>query len=98
MKRTIIKGVLILSLALLLDGCFGRFSIKIVSGKQFLDQCPRNARPGDTVTLTTAIVSDADLYVNGNVEITKRSEGIFEFVMPDHNVELTITVIANGLS
>ncbi len=87
-----------MSLALLLSSCFGRHSIKIVSGEKFLDKCPKSTKPGDTVTVTTVTVTDADLYVNGNVEFVKKSDSVFEFVMPDHDVEIKITVIANGLA
>jgi hypothetical protein len=98
MKKPILKGVLIMSLALLLSSCFGRYSIKVVSGEQHLYKCPKSAKPGETVTVLTAMVTDADLYLNGNVEIKKINDGEFEFVMPDHDVELKITVISNGLA
>ena len=98
MRKSIIKGIFILSLALFLSSCLGTHSIRIVSGEQFLDECPKRAKPGETVTLTTVIVSDADLYVNGNVEFDQKSDGVFEFVMPDYDVEIKITVIANGLA
>ena len=98
MKKPILKGVLIMSLALLLSSCFGKHSIKVVSGEQHLYKCPKSAKPGETVTVLTAMVTDADLYLNGNVEIKKINDGEFEFVMPDHDVELKITVISNGLA
>ena len=87
-----------MSVALLLSSCFGRHTIKVVSGDQFLDKCPKSGKPGETITVTILIVTDADLYVNGNVDIKQISDGVFEFVMPDHDVELKITVISNGLA
>ena len=85
-------------MSLLLNGCFGYYSIKVVSGDKFVDKCPKRAKPGQTVTITTAVVSDADLYVNSNddTEIKKISEGVYEFVMPEHDIELKITVISNN--
>lgn len=89
-----------MSLALLLSSCFGRHSIKVISGERFLDKCPGSAKPGETVKVLTVLVSDGDLYLNGNngLEIRKIKDGEFEFVMPDHDVELKITVISNGMA
>lgn len=100
MKNTILKGVLIMSLALLLSSCLGGHSIKVVSGERFLDKCPKRAKVGDTVKVLTVVVSDGDLYLNGNngLEIKKIKDGEFEFIMPDHDVELKITVISNGMA
>jgi len=100
MKKPILKGVLIMSLALLLSSCFGRHSIKVVSGEQFLDKCPKSGKPGEKITVYTAVVTDADLYLNGNngLEITEIRDGVFEFIMPDYDVELKITVISNGMA
>ncbi|MBO7676037.1 MAG: hypothetical protein J6S49_00755 [Erysipelotrichaceae bacterium] len=98
MKKLFFKGVILMSISILLSSCFGRYSIKVVSGKEYLDTCPISAKPGDTVKVTTVYVTDADLYLNGNVEIKKISDAEFEFVMPEYDVELKITVISNGLA
>ena len=84
---------------LLLFGCAGGHSITIVSGEQYVEKAPKKAKAGETVTITTLMVTDADLYVNVNgVEVTKVREGVYEFVMPDADVEVKVTVIANGLA
>lgn len=86
--------------SVLLSGCFGRHSIKVVSRKELVDTCPRSAKAGETVRVTTAVVTDGDLYLNSTdgTEIKKIKDGVFEFVMPDHDIELKITVIANGMA
>ena len=98
MKKTIISTALILMMSLLLNGCFGYYSIKVVSGKDYMDKCPKRAKPGQTVTITTVVVTDANLYVNSNddTEIKKISEGVYEFIMPEHDIELKITIISNN--
>ena len=46
------------------------------------------------------MVCDATLYVNLNdgTEISTVTEGLYEFIMPDHDVEISITIISNGLA
>ena len=96
MKKSIIRSAFAFSLAFLLSSCLGGHSIRVVSGEQFLDKCPKRAKAGESVTLTPVTVCDGNLYVNGN--FSKKSDSEFEFVMPDYDVEIKITVIANGLS
>ena len=67
--------------------------ITVVSGKQFIDQCPRYARPGQEVTVTTAVVEDGAIYVNGTDGKYVRP-GVYVFTMPDTDVQLKVTVIA----
>ena len=98
MKKSIIRSAFAFSLAFLLSSCLGGHSIRVVSGEKFLDKCPKRAKAGESVTLTTVTVCDGNLYVNGNVDFSKKSDSEFEFVMPDYDVEIKITVIANGLS
>ena len=67
--------------------------ISVVSGERYVDKCPRRARPGQEVTVTTAVVSDAELYVNG-VDGRFVRPGVFVFTMPDEDVQIKVTVIA----
>ena len=67
--------------------------ITVVSGEQYVDKCPRHARPGQEVTVTTAVVCDAEIYVNGADGEYVRP-GVYVFTMPDEDVQLKITVIA----
>ena len=68
-------------------------SIAVVSGKQYVDQCPRYARPGREVTITTVVVCDAEIYVNG-VDGEYVQPGVYVFTMPDEDVQIKVTVIA----
>ena len=96
--NTFKKVLVIVVMLFMMTSCFGKHSIKVVSGEEHLDKCQKYAKPGEVVTITTAVVSDAELYVNSTdgTEIVQKGLGIYEFVMPDHDVELKITVIANG--
>ena len=67
--------------------------ITVVSGKQLVDKCPAYARPGQEVTVTTAVVSDGELYVNGAGGSYVRP-GVYVFIMPDEDVHLKLNVIA----
>ena len=68
-------------------------TITVVSGKQFVDHCPRFARPGEEVTVTTVVVSDGELYVNG-VDTRCVRPGEYVFTMPEEDVLLRLNVIA----
>ncbi len=68
--------------------------ITVVSGEQYVDKCPRYARPGEEVTITTVVVSDAEIYVNG-VDGEYIQPGVYVFTMPDTDVQIKVTVIAN---
>lgn len=67
--------------------------ITVISGEKFVHKCPKFARPGDTVTVMTSVISDGELYVNG-VDGHFVRLGEYQFVMPDEDVELKVTVIA----
>ncbi len=93
-KRWILAGVVLaLLLAILVLNVSFR-KITVVSGAQFVDKCPRYARPGQEVTVTTAVVSDGEIYVNGADGRYVRP-GVYVFTMPDGDVQLKVTVIAN---
>ena len=96
-KIWIIMGCVLLTVmialtAVLISGS-GRHRITVISGEKFVHKCPKYARTGETVTVMTSVVSDGELYVNG-VEGKFVRLGEFQFVMPDHDVELKVTVIA----
>ena len=88
----IISAFVILAIAL------GMFTmsfrkISVISGEQNVVSCPRYARPGQEVTVTTVVVDDAEIYVNGADGEYVRP-GIYVFTMPDEDVQLKVTVIA----
>ena len=67
--------------------------ITVVSGERFVDHCPRRARPGQEVTVTTVVVTDAEIYVNGADGKYVRP-GVYVFTMPNEDVQLKVTVIS----
>ena len=93
-KLLIAAGVLLAALLIVfvvLNVSFRK--ITVVSGKQFVDECPRFARPGQEVTITTAVVSDGEIYVNGADGDYVRP-GVYVFTMPDEDVRIKVTVVA----
>ena len=51
--------------------------------------------------MTTVSVCDADLYVsvNGDNDFGRFvSDGVYEFVMPEEDVEIAVVIISNGLA
>ena len=95
MKKKLIVWIgllLALLMCMVLLGC-SRHRITVISGEKFVHKCPRSARTGETVTVMTSVVSDAELYVNG-VDGKFIRPGEYQFVMPDTDVELKVTVIA----
>ena len=67
MKRKLIvwTGLLLaLLMCMALLGC-SRHRITVISGEKFVHKYPKTARTGETVTVETSVVSDAELYVNG---------------------------------
>ena len=94
-KKLLIIVCAVLALALL-AGIVLHLSfrkITVVSGKDFVHQYPRFARPGQKVTVTTAVISDGEIYVNG-VDGAYVRPGVFVFTMPDEDVRIKVTVIA----
>ena len=94
-KKTLrILGALfvLLLLALLMLGTLFR-RVSVVSGKEYVDSCPRYARPGRQVTVTTAVISDGEIFVSGADGEYVRP-GVFVFTMPDADVQLRVHVTA----
>ena len=87
-------GLLLVAFLILTAVIFSGYRrITVVSGKDLVQSCPGYAKPGATVTVMTAVISDGELYVNG-VEGAFVRPGEFRFVMPDEDVELKATVVA----
>lgn len=97
-KKLVLILCIVLAVLLLIALVIFRSSVRkitVISGSQNVHKCPRYARPGQTVTVETAVVADADLYVNG-VDGKFVRPGEFVFTMPNQDVNLKVTVIANG--
>ena len=96
MKKRLLVALAVLSAIVLIALAVLSFSfrkITVVSGGQFVDRCPRYARPGQEVTVTTAVVSDGEICVNGADGAYVRP-GVYVFTMPDDDVSLKVTVIS----
>ena len=82
-------------------GCGSSHKITVAEGEEFLADCPKSAKAGETVTIETCIVCDADLYlsVNGDADFGEFvRDGVYEFEMPDEDVVVKVWVISNGLA
>lgn len=93
-KRIIIIAIILfifLSAFIVLNVSFRK--ITVVSGKEFVDHCPRYAHPGQEVTITTAVVSDGEIYVNG-ADGEYIRPGVYVFTMPDTDVRIKVSVRA----
>ena len=97
MKKILITTLLILSV--MITGCLGTHKIEIETGKDEIVSCPKRANAGETVTVETISVSDADLffYLDG-VELKPVKEGFYQFEMPDHDVSIKVVVVSNGMA
>ena len=97
MKKILITTLLILSV--MITGCLGTHKIEIEPGKDEIVSCPKRAKAGETVTVETVSVSDADLffYLDG-VELKPVKEGFYQFEMPDHDVSIKVVVVSNGMA
>ena len=97
MKKKLAATFAILSL--LITGCLGGHKIIVEYGDEDLVSCPKRAKAGETVTVETVSVSDADLffYLDG-VELKPIKEGYYEFTMPDHDVDIKVVIVSNGLA
>ena len=95
-KKLLLIGILMF----ILSGCFGYYRIRVnESSRDLIDEYPRMAKAGETVRITTVIVDDGDLFVNiDGVTVKMISEGIYEFVMPEHDIEIKLHVQGNGLA
>ena len=63
------------------------FAIMIESGKDLITDCPKSAKAGETVTISTYMVTDATLTLSvEDVDGAYVREDQYEFIMPNHDV------------
>ena len=97
MKKKLAATFAILSL--LISGCLGGHKIVIENGEDDVVSCPKRAKAGETVTVETVSVCDADLYFYlDGVELEPIKEGFYQFEMPDHDVTIRVVIKSNGLA
>ena len=97
MKKKILVILLCIACAgLLLAACAGSHKIT-VKDTDLIVKCPSRAKTGETVTVETVCVTDARLYLNvSGADVKTVTEGIYEFVMPDCDVEVSAYVSTEG--
>ncbi len=100
MNKKIIKVLMVTFILFSLVGCTGGHKITYDKKSGYMAKCPSRAKAGELVTFETVVVSDGDVYVNvvGVDDVTKVSEGVYQFVMPDFDIEIKIVVKSNGLA
>lgn len=98
MKRGLIVFLALL-LVLSLSACSGFYRIEIVGGADLVTSCPKSAKAGETVTVRTRSVTDGwlEVYANG-IEAAAIQESVFEFVMPEQDVEVKVLFAWDDLS
>ena len=98
-KGGLICGLLLcfLAAAFLLFQAVG-YHITVESGEDLLVEWPATARAGETVTIRTCMVTDADLelVVHGGTDVTHVMEDIFTFTMPERNVSISAWIDSSG--
>lgn len=69
------------------DKAADTFAIIIESGKDLITDCPKSAKAGETVTISTYMVTDATLTLSvEDVDGAYVREDQYEFIMPNHDV------------
>ena len=75
------------------------YSISLVGDTYLVESCPESAKAGETVTVLTYDVTDGDKVIS-----VSGADGVsvdwfaYQFVMPDHDVEVRVEFISNGLA
>ena len=105
MKKLLCSAVIaafLAAMALGLAACGSGYRITVREGdEELVTDVRKSAEAGETVTVTTVAVCDADLYVsvNGDSDFGRFvSDGVYEFVMPEEDVEIAVVIIPNGLA
>ena len=75
------------------------FDITIVGDTDLVESCPESAKPGETVTVITYDVTDGDKKISvSGADGESINWFEYQFVMPDHDVEVHVEFIGNGLA
>ncbi len=75
------------------------YEIRLVGDTDLVESCPKSAKAGETVTILTCDVTDGDKEIS-----VSGAEGVsvnwfeYQFVMPEHDVEVRVEFISNGLA
>ena len=97
-KRLIIIILALLTVLCVCTACSSKtYKITVVSGEDNIETIPEKAKEGETVTILTLAVTDAVMRcaVDGKA-IEPVKDSYFEFVMPDHDIEVKVWVDTSG--
>ena len=98
MRKALKRSCVILLILTLMLPCLTAcsshtYKINVVSGKDLVTSCPKKAKAGETVTIETVFVTDADLYLSVDGQKLKHlKDGSYEFTMPDHDVSIDVWI------
>lgn len=68
-------------------------AITVVDENNLMDWCPESAVEGETVRFRTFFVTDVVMVVDaGDVELVNVGRNTYEFVMPDHEVTIRVSI------
>ena len=104
MKRGIMLVAAVLAIVVVagLTACSRGYAITVDAAQDYyVYKCPSRAEAGETVVVETCVVSDGDVHVavDGSADFGSfTSDGVYEFVMPDHEVTVHVWVTSNGLA
>ena len=100
MKRKMIVGTaVILFLALCLGVFIGTYRVRLGGATDLVISCPRRARAGQTVSVRTKDVTDGWVEVTASGEDVAAVQGdLFEFVMPEHAVDVRVKFVSDEFS
>ena len=92
--------ILLLSCMLIfLCGCGNTYKIKVVGGEDLVVSCPKAAKAGETVSIETKSVTDGWVEVTASGTEVKAVRGdLFQFVMPNDNVDVRILFVGDDHS
>ena len=81
------------------DSADESYNISLVGDVYLVESCPETAGAGETVTVLTYDVTDGDKEISVDGADGVRVNWFeYQFVMPDHDVEVRVEFIGNGLA
>lgn len=85
-------------LAILLSGCARSYAVKIEAGRELIESCPTHASAGETVTIRTVSITDAELRVtvNGSASGGFIEESVYQFIMPSQDAAVRVSISTDG--
>ena len=73
------------------------YRINIIGDRDLVESCPESARVGETVTVNTLDVTDGDVQIQAvGVDGTRNNWFEYQFVMPDHDVDVKVEFVDYG--